>query len=451
VTYISLSVTYKTIYLLFSYHPIMAGGTLATPDAARTAGIGATSRKRAIRRLLLGAAVLAPVGWTGTGSIGSSTIVRARPRDAGFQRFELIRCADLAPELAEIRKGKPVKRISRGQIGALAVASIALSLTACSTVASSSTASSGTTSGTAAAAKSITIAGVYGDTFDPFWVTLGCGAQEEAAKLGVQYKAFSSTADDTATFSQLFSSAQLVHPSGVFVNPLNPNQFVTQYKTLMSQGVPVVTINSTTPPAQYQVVGTDTKAAPFLQQVAGLVPSSSGSMVVVNGVPGLVPVEVRLDPVVNAITSAHPGLKMLPTIYSGFDITKATAAVSSLLIANPDLKVIVAADGPDGQAAAAAVQEAGKSGKVTVISLDATPAEVAALKSGVITALVAQSPLQIGEQQVKTLVDYIRAHPNGGAVAVTSTTVGIPQYLLTKSNINAPTSSPWIYKSSCSS
>jgi hypothetical protein len=41
------------------------------------------------------------VGWTGT---GSSTIVRARPRDADFQQFELIRCADLVPELAEIRR-----------------------------------------------------------------------------------------------------------------------------------------------------------------------------------------------------------------------------------------------------------------------------------------------------------------------------------------------------------
>jgi ribose transport system substrate-binding protein len=281
-------------------------------------------------------------------------------------------------------------------------------------------------------------------------VTLGCGAKQEAAQLGVKYTAYASTSGDTSAFSQNFSSAQLTKPNGIFVNPSNPNQFITQYKTLMSQGVPVVTINSTDPPSQYKVVGTDTKSLPFLNEVAGLVPANtSGSMVVVNGIPGLVPVQVRLDPVVKAITSAHPGLKMLPTIYSGFDINKATSSVSSLLIANPDLKVIVAADGPDGQAAAAAAQQAGKSGKVTVIALDATPAEVAALKAGTITGLVAQSPLQIGEQQVKALVDYIRAHPSGGAVTVSTSSIGVAQHLLTKSNVNDPASSAWIYKASC--
>jgi ribose transport system substrate-binding protein len=349
-----------------------------------------------------------------------------------------------------------VKRINRGQISALAIGSVALSLAACSTVASSSAGGSGATAGSTAAAsasgKTITIAGVYGNSTDPFWATLGCGAQQEAASLGVKYQAFPSTTLDTSAFSQNFSSAQLIKPNGIFVNPANPNQFITQYKSLMSQGVPVVTINSSTPPSQYKVVGTGASDSSLLTQVAALVPSgSSGSMVVVNGIPGLVPVEVRLNPVVQAIQSAHPGLKSLPTVYSGFDVNKATSAVSSLLIANPDLKVIVAADGPDGQAAAAAVQEAHKAGSVTVIALDATPAEVAALKAGAISGLVAQSPMTIGEDQVKQLVDYVKAHPSGGTVPPNVGTVSVPQALLTKSNVNAPASSAWIYKSSCSS
>jgi ribose transport system substrate-binding protein len=293
---------------------------------------------------------------------------------------------------------------------------------------------------------------VYGNSTDPFWATLACGAKREAATLGVKYQAFSSTTLDNSAFSQDFSSAQLIKPNGIFVNPANPNQFVTQYKTLMSSGVPVVTINSSTPPAQYKVVGTGTTGtSSLLQQVAGLVPAGSGSMLVVNGIPGLVPVEVRLNPVVNAITSAHPGLKSLPVIYSGFDVNKATQAVSTDLIAHPDLKVIVAADGPDGQAAAAAVQQAGKAGKVTVIALDATPAEVAALKAGAITGLVAQSPQQIGQQQVKTLVDYIKAHPQGGSVPVNVGTVSVPQALLTKANVDSPSNSAWVYNASCSS
>jgi ribose transport system substrate-binding protein len=347
-----------------------------------------------------------------------------------------------------------VKSFNRRRIGALAVAAVALSLSACGYVGQAGGAANsnaGSSDGTSSA-SSITIAGVYGDTTDPFWNTLGCGAKQEAATLGVKYQAFTSTTLDTSAFSQNFSSAQLIRPNGIFVNPANPNQFVTQYKSLMSSGVPVVTINSADPPTQYKVVGTGTSDDPsLLQQVAGLVTASSGSMVVVNGIPGLVPVQVRLNPVVNAITSAHPGLKSLPTIYSGFDVTKATQALSTDLIAHPDLKVIVAADGPDGQAAAAAVQQAGKAGKVTVIALDATPAEVTALKAGTITGLVAQSPIQIGEDQVKQLVSYIQAHPKSGTVPANVGTVGVPQQLLTKSNVDSPANSDWVYQASCSS
>jgi ABC-type sugar transport system substrate-binding protein len=201
-----------------------------------------------------------------------------------------------------------VKRISRGPLGAIGAAAAALSLAACGYVgqAGGATNNAGSSSGTSSASN-ITIAGVYGNSTDPFWATLACGAKQEAATLGVKYQPFASTTLDNSALSQNFSSAQLIKPNGIFVNPANPNQFVTQYKTLMSSGVPVVTINSSNPPAQYKVVGTGTTGnSALLQQTAALVTADSGSMLVVNGIPGLVPVQVRLDPVVKAITTAHP-------------------------------------------------------------------------------------------------------------------------------------------------
>jgi ribose transport system substrate-binding protein len=329
--------------------------------------------------------------------------------------------------------------------GAVALAAVGLMLAACSS------SSSGTGASTSAsAASTISIAGVYGNTPDPFWASLGCGAKQEAAKLGVKYQDFTSANLDTSSFSQNFSAAVATSPSGMFVNPSNPNQFLTQYQQQMAKGVPVVTINGTTPPAQLKVVGTDTTNTPFLTQVAALVPSgTSGKMFVVNGIPGLPPVDNRLNPVVNAIKSANAGLTELPVFYSTFDPNKATAAVSSAIIANPDLKVIVAADGPDGQGAAAAVKSANKAGQITVIALDATPPEVAALKDGTITGLVAQAPAQIGAQQVSALVEYLKAHTSGGAVTATNDFVGIQQKLLTKDNVDLAENADWVYKASC--
>lgn len=351
-----------------------------------------------------------------------------------------------------------MKLLSRRTAAGVAATSMALALAACgggssATTSSSSataTAASSAATSSAPAAADITIAAVYGGTFDPFWTSIGCGAKKAAADLGVQYKEFTSANLETASFSQNFSSAVLLKPQGLMVNPANPNQFVTQYKEQMAAGVPVVTINGSQPAAQLKVVGTDVTDLSFMQSVVDLVPAdAAGKLAIINGVPGLPPVEARLKPVVDAISKGRTGLKALAPVYSGFDVNKATSAVSSLLIAHPDLKVIVAADGPDGTAAAAAVKSANKVGKVTVISLDATPPQVDALKAGVITGLVAQAPAQIGAQQVKTLVDYLKANPAGGPVTATSDQAGVPQKLLTKDNVDAPENSDWVYKAKC--
>ncbi|OIJ68311.1 sugar ABC transporter substrate-binding protein [Streptomyces mangrovisoli] len=291
-----------------------------------------------------------------------------------------------------------------------------------------------------------TVTAVYGLTSDPFWTTLGCGAKAEADRLGVSYKEYTSANGEASSYAQKFSLAKQSKPDGLIVNPGDPNQFTSQYKTLMKQGVPVVTINSAQPATQYKVVGTDTENLDFLTELSDLVPDGAGSMAVINGIPGLEPVDSRLDPVVSAVKKGNPDLKALTPQYTNYDITKATSAVASLLAAHPDLKVIVAADGPDGTGAAAAVKQAGKAGQVAVIALDATPTEVLALNAGTITALVAQSPLKIGEQQVKTVVDYLR-QKRDGTVPASSDKTGIPQKVLTRSNVGD--SADWVYRSAC--
>ncbi|MFG0221372.1 substrate-binding domain-containing protein, partial [Streptococcus suis] len=76
-------------------------------------------------------------------------------------------------------------------------------------------------------------------------------------------------------------------------------------------------------------------------------------------------------------------------------------------LAHPDLKLIIAADGPDGLGAAAAISQAGKAGQIALVAFDAVPGEVDALKAGTITALIAQNPTDIGAKSIDALVDYL--------------------------------------------
>lgn len=296
-------------------------------------------------------------------------------------------------------------------------------------------------------ASHVTIAGVVANTSDPFWQTMVCGAEAEAKTLGVTYTSFNTTSTDTNTIASNFQSASLISPNGMIVQPFNNNQFVAQYTSLMAKGVPIVTANGTTPQVNYKTIYSGTDTAGLASQVKGLIPTGSGSMVVLGGAPGIPPLETRTQPFIKAVQAERTDLTVLPVEYSGFDANKATTDTSSLIISHPDLKLIIAADGPDGVAAAAAVKQAGKSGKIAVIAFDAVPNEVSALKAGDITALIAQDPYQIGSDSVKAIVDYLSAHPSGAVKPAGSATIA--NQLLTATTVDDPANAKYLYKSTC--
>lgn len=304
------------------------------------------------------------------------------------------------------------------------------------------------TASSSARGGKIQLAAVLANTSDPFFETQVCAARKEAKALGVSLRVFSSTSTDTNAIANNFQSALLTKPNGILVTPFNNNQFIAQYKTLMRKGVPVVTGNGTSPPTEYMSVFSATDTARFASTVLKRVPTGAGTMVYLGGAPGIPPLETRTLPFVKAVKAARRDLHGLPNDYSGFDTNKETTNVSALLLAHPDLKLIIAADGPDAQGAAAAIQQAGKAGKVTLVAFDATPPEVQALKSGVISFLIAQSPGGIATQSIKVLVDYIKSHPNGSAVKG-GAKLSVPNRLLTKANVSSPANANWVYRSGC--
>jgi ribose transport system substrate-binding protein len=296
--------------------------------------------------------------------------------------------------------------------------------------------------------EAITIAAVYPNTSDPFWQTISCGASARAEELGVDLQQFNSTNTDTNTIASNFQSASLIGADGMIVNSFVPNQFIAQTQQLMADGIPVVSGSQTDPQAEYKAIFSDAETTGFVDELLDAVPEGAGSMVYLGGAPGIPPLESRTLPFFEAMQDARPDLTVLPNDYSGFDINKSTQNVSSLIIANPDLKLIIAAAGPDGVGAAAAIEQAGKAGEITLIAFDAIPPEVDALRNGTITALIAQDPFSIGTRSVDAIVDYLKANPDGGAIEPDGVET-IPSFVLTSDNIDDPASAKYIYTTEC--
>ncbi|HVA86954.1 MAG TPA: substrate-binding domain-containing protein, partial [Candidatus Saccharimonadales bacterium] len=119
-------------------------------------------------------------------------------------------------------------------------------------------------------------------------------------------------------------------------------------------------------------------------------------------------------------------------IYNGSDATDATRVMDAELAAQPDLAGVVACDGAAGLGAATAIKGAGKAGKIKLISFDAGPDLVAALKAGTISALMIQRSADIGAMAVDDAVRYLNGDHN-----IPQQTL-VPYIVGTAANIDSP-------------
>ena len=298
-----------------------------------------------------------------------------------------------------------------------------------------------------ASADKPVLVGIAGLGNDPYWVSLKCGANKEAKARGASLTWYSATSSDVHEAQTNFQSALLKKPDALAV-ALQP-AFSAAIKVQMAKGVPVVSFVPMSPPTEYKDVVSDNSLTAF----AGLVTKSAGqagTVAILGGIPGVAILDARWKPIVAKIKAIAPNVKILDTQYDQFDRNKAASIVSSLLLANPDLKVIYAISGPEGSGAAAAVAQAGKSDTVSVFSYDATPDIVAALKTGTIDGLFAQAPFLMGKATVDAMLDYLKAHPRKQPVKPAKPlNIVVATKVLTRANVNTPAAQPFLYKASC--
>jgi ribose transport system substrate-binding protein len=304
---------------------------------------------------------------------------------------------------------------------------------------------------TSADGAGATLAGIAFNAQDPYWVTLMCGATKQAKADGATIKWRASNTTSVTDQQAAFQAVQLEAPDALILAPFQPATFSTSVGDMMKKGTPVIGVNAPiTPATEYQLIESDTDNSDFASFVAKDLGTTTGTMAILGGAPGIPAVDARWEPIVKALKETAPNITVLPTQYDDFDRNKASAAASALIVANPDLKAIYAVSGPEGEGAAAAVTQAGKSGVIKVYSYDATPAEVTALKAGTITALLAQPAGDQGAQAVKTALSVIKSSKKGQAITPASEKIKlIPLKVLTKDNIAEASSAGYIYSATC--
>jgi ribose transport system substrate-binding protein len=327
------------------------------------------------------------------------------------------------------------RRTAAGLAAGLAIASLALAACGDDDDSGGGTASSGDGGDNY---KMTLVAGVKGDEF---YITMNCGAQAEAKKLGVDLDFQGPDQFDATLQTPVLNGVIASKPDAILIAPTDTKAMYAPIKQAADAGIKIVLVDTTLEQADMAVsqIASDNEgggrdaAKALAEQIGG-----SGKVFVNNVKPGISTTDARAKGFEEEAKSL--GLDYVGLDYNQDQPDKAAALVKAQLAKNPDLKGIFATNLFGAEGSAAGLREAGKKDTVKIVGFDAGPKQVADLEEGLLQALVAQQPADIGAQGVQQAVAALKGEPTKATIATGST-------ILTKENLSANQDA--VYKSSC--
>jgi len=270
----------------------------------------------------------------------------------------------------------------------------------------------GTPGSSAAPVKGRTVSLVLGVSGSPFYQALACGAQREAQKLKLDLKV--SAGDKFAADAQLpvVNAVTALRPAVAAIVPTDAQALVQPLQKLVSGGTKLITVDQTLADLSLpsaQVLTDNAKGGGLAAQEMNRELKGKGKVLVITQPPGSSAQDQRTSGFEEQLKQ-YPGIMFLGAQYQADDPQKAAQIVTSTLSANPDLAGIFSTNDQGAIGALTGLQQA-KNSRVSLIAYDAASAEVAALKNGTISALIAQNPQQEGSVAMQTAARLIEGKP----------------------------------------
>jgi ribose transport system substrate-binding protein len=296
----------------------------------------------------------------------------------------------------------------------------------------------------AKASKNYNIQFIQGVAGDEFYISMQCGAEAEAAKLGVSLKTQGPQKFDPTLQKPILDSVTAAKPDAIMIAPTDVTALQTPLEVAAQKGSKVVLVDTTVtdPSFATAAIASDNegggKAA--FEAIKKLNPKG-GKVMIMSVNPGISTTDARAKGFEDAV-KADSSFTYLGVQYSKDDPATASNLISSALQKDPDMVGVFAANLFSAEGTATGVRQSGKGNQVKIVGFDAGPNQIKALKDGTVQALVAQEPGIIG----KYGVDEAVAALDGGTVAPKVQT-GFT--IIDKDNVDSPEGKAAAYKSDC--
>jgi ABC-type sugar transport system substrate-binding protein len=331
----------------------------------------------------------------------------------------------------------------------ITLASLGVAVLAAGSVAACSSSPSTTSGGSTKAASSgagKTMELIVGTASDDFYVTMECGAEQEAAKLGVKL-----TVTGPATFSvplqkPLIDDAAVTRPDALLVAPTDSAALDSDLIKVQQTGTKIIFVDtsaSDTSIGLSRISSNNYAGGQLAADTLGSELGGKGTVAVISVAKGVSTTDARVQGFQAEMASKYPNIKLLAEQNDAADsVTTASSFIESDITADPNLNGVFAANVITAEGVGSGVEHAGKSGKVKVATFDADPTQMTLLSNGTIDIAIAQEPALEGADAVEQGLNAIEGK-------TVTANIATPLIAITKSNMNNPSISQYVYASSC--
>ncbi len=227
----------------------------------------------------------------------------------------------------------------------------------------------------------------------PYWQSATAGLTQAGTDLKVKYETLGPDNYDPAAEAQAIRKLleQRLKPTGILVSAADSEQLRPAIDEAVSQGVPVVTMDSDSPGSKrLTFIGTDNRAAGRMG--AGVLAKSLGGKgnVVVYTLPQQENLRERLQGY-QEVLAAHPGIKIVNVVDIKGTSTVAFDTTMDILEKNKPVDAFVCLEAQACPDVAEVISRKQAKGKV-VVAMDTDPGTLEGIRRGIIAATIAQKP-----------------------------------------------------------
>ena len=294
-------------------------------------------------------------------------------------------------------------------------------------------------------AKDWRVSYIQGVTGNPFYISVGCGAEDVAKQLGVKLDIQGAQQYQPQLQMRVLDGVIAAHPDGIMIAVTDPVALTPTLQQAKALGIKILSIDGDIKDMDVAIANVQSDnvdgGAQAAKRLAELIGDKGVVMAMMNS-PAAAVSQQRLQGFTTEIAK-HPGITYLGVQYSNNQTAKAAAIITSTVAAHPDLSGVFTITTNNTEGAATGVREAQAIGKIKIVGFDTSDPIVEDIRHGIVSADVVQDPYRVGQLALQMMVDALDGKP-------VEREVRTPFVIATPDNVDSAEVKQFIYKTHCS-